>query len=219
LKRPAFAVLFDMDGVLVDNNPFHKKAYLEFCRRHGVSLTDAEFEKHLFGRTNRDVLRRLFGPLSAARTRAYEREKERLYRRLYAPHIRPLKGVRRFLRALRTAGVPVALATSAPPENVRYTLSGTGLGRAFDAILDSRAVKKGKPDPEIYLKSARRLGVPPRRCVVIEDSLSGIRAARRARMPVVAVTTTHSRRELSRRADLVVDDFSELDPAGMLRLF
>lgn len=205
-KKAPFAVLVDMDGVLADTNPYHKAAYRAFCARHGKHLSDAEFERHVFGRTNRAVLERLFGRLSPASLRRYENEKEALFRRLARPRLRATPGAKRFFERLRRRRIPVALATSAPPANVRFLLNLTRLRKFFPVILDSRHVKKGKPNPEIFLKSARRLGVPASRCVVLEDSISGVRAARRAKMKVIAFTTTHSAREL-RAARHTVKDF------------
>ncbi len=202
-----------MDGVLVDNNVFHKKAYRIFCQKYGLELSDADFERRVFGRTNADVLRELFGPsLTKARSKRYENEKEALYRHIYGPHVKPLPGLKVFLDALRARGIPVAVATSAPIANVRFTLARTGLSRRFRAIVDARHVKKGKPEPDIFLKAALRLGRRPAECLVVEDSLAGLEAARRAGMRAVAVSTTHSKRELKPRSLRVIRDFRDLGP-------
>jgi beta-phosphoglucomutase len=200
-----------MDGVLAHTNPYHKRAYRAFLSRHGRSLSDEEFERRVSGRTNEDVLRDFFPSSTRAARKRMEAEKEADFRRL-ARGLKPLPGLLRFLARLRSAGAPVALATSAPPENVRFVLAKTRCRDFFDAVLDSRDVKRGKPHPEIYLKAARRLGVSARRCVVFEDSLAGVESARRAGMAVIGVATTHSARELAGTVR-VVRDFRKLDPA------
>ncbi|MCG3176273.1 MAG: Phosphorylated carbohydrates phosphatase [Candidatus Omnitrophica bacterium] len=214
----AAAVLFDMDGVLIDTNTAHRDAYRRFAARHGVRLSDRDFREHVFGRTNKDVLTRLFGRMSARRLARLEAEKEADFRRVFGPRFKLVKGTRALLSGLRRLGVPVALATSAPAANVRFFFQKSGLERYFDGVVDSTGIRRGKPDPEIYLKAARRIGVPPRSCVVLEDSYSGARAARRAGMRVVGVATTHTPEELRTRTDRVVRDLSGIRPAALLRV-
>lgn len=213
------AVIFDMDGVLIDTNTAHRDAYKRFCARHGVRLTDRDFREHVFGRTNADVLRRLFGRLSTARIKRLESEKEADFRRTFGPRFRTVRGARVLLRGLRRLGVPVALATSAPRANVRFFFHKSALRGYFDVVVDSTGIRKGKPDPAIYRKAARRLKLPPARCVVLEDSYSGILAARRAGMKVIGVATTHTRPQLERRRTHgVVSDLSGIRAAELARL-
>jgi beta-phosphoglucomutase family hydrolase len=207
-----------MDGVIVDSNPFHKKAYREFCKKHGLTLTDRDFDQKISGRTNKSALAALFGEnLSARDVRRYEEEKEAEFRRLFDKSVKPLPGLERFLESLKKAGVPAAIGTSAPRENLRFVLKKTGLARYFDVFVDSHGIKRGKPDPEIYLKAARRVRRLPECCIVIEDSFPGVEAARRAGMKCIAVTTSHTKKELS-HADLVVRDFRSLEPARVAAL-
>lgn len=208
--RRGFAVIFDMNGVIVDDSAFHKRAWKAFCESHGFPLTEEQLARNVYGKRNKETLEWLFKKKLPAREVArYAAEKEALYRKLYRGSIAPVKGLRRFLAHLRREGVILALATSAPPKNVKFILAATGLRGHFRTIVDDTDVRQGKPHPEIYLKTAARLRVKPSSCIVFEDSLSGIASAKSAGMRVVAITTTHARKELA-RADLVIDDFSRL---------
>jgi len=208
------AFIFDMDGVLVDSNPTHKIALKQFCKKHGYDLSETDLREKIYGRTNRDWLLNLFGNLNEETIRAYAEEKEALFRELYVD-IKPLDGLHSFLKKLDANGIPLAIATSAPRANVDFTISKTGITHFFPIILDDSFVTKGKPDPQIYLKSAAALGMPSGQCVVFEDSLSGVMAAKRAGCKVVGVTTTHTREELT-ETDLNIDNFEFLTPEFVL---
>ena len=207
--RKSFAVLFDMDGVIVDSNPWHRIALQDFCRQHGFSLSDEDLRDRIYGRTNREWLTNLFGQSDPRDLARWADEKETLYRKLYEHDIRPVNGLVDFLNHLNEHGIDRAIGTSAPPANVDFTLGKTGLRKYFEVILDETFVSRGKPDPEIYLKSAAALGYDPGRCIVIEDSLSGIAAGKAAGAKVIGITTTHTPDEL-RMADLVIGDFNGL---------
>lgn len=204
------ALLFDMNGVVVDDMRFHELAWMALAARHGRTVTADEFRREMSGRRNRDNLRRIFGEsLSDAEARAYQLEKEQAYRDSYAAHRAPLAGLVSLLVAGRQAGLRIALATSAPRENIDFVLDGLGLRERFDVVVGEAEVARAKPDPEIYLTAASRLGVGPRECVVFEDSLVGVASGRAAEMPVVGVTTTHEAEDL-RDCALVIADFRGL---------
>jgi HAD superfamily hydrolase (TIGR01509 family) len=188
-----FAVLFDMDGVIVDTNPAHKIAILQFCDKYNKQLSDEELK-------------------------AYADEKELLFRKIYEPDIKLLKGLKAFLDMLRRNNIPMAIGTSAPPENVDFVFTHTDIKKYFDVVLDERAVTIGKPNPEIYLKAANALKFDPADCIVIEDSLSGVEAGKRAGSKVIGITTTHTDAELS-QADLTAADFSTLPLNDLTSLF
>lgn len=207
--RKSFAVLFDMDGVIVDSNPWHRIALREFCGRHGFTLSDDDLRDRIYGRTNREWLTNLFGEATPEDLSRWAEEKEAHYRNLYERDIRPVDGLVDFLEHLNQNAIDRAIGTSAPPANVDFTLGKTGLKKYFEVILDETFVSRGKPDPEIYLKSAAALGYVPGRCIVIEDSLSGIAAGKAAGAKVIGITTTHTPEEL-RMADLVIDNFNGL---------
>lgn len=212
-SRAAF--IFDMDGVIVDSNPAHKVALKQFCQKYGKDLGEDELREKIYGRRNQDWLVNVFGPLSDEKIREYGEEKEALFRRIYDSTIEPLKGLREFLEKIGQAGLPLAIATSAPRANVDFTLRKTGFEGFFDTIIDDSFVTRGKPDPEVYLKAAAALGMEPGKCIVFEDSLAGVESARKAGCKVVALTTTHTPAELS-DSDEVVDDFSRLDPKQLI---
>lgn len=203
------AVLFDMDGVIVDSNPFHKVSLKQFCKSHGHDLSEEQLREKIYGRANKDWIPNVFGPIDPVLAKQYADEKEALFREIYKNDIRPVDGLIEFLEALEKAGVPKAIATSAPRANVDFTLEKTGTGKYFKTILDEAFVSKGKPDPEIYLLTAKAVGLPPQKCIVIEDSLSGVKAGKGAGCKVIGITTTHTREELS-ETDLVIDNFQNL---------
>ncbi len=213
-----FSAIFDMDGVLVDNIRYHFRAWREFARRRGVPFDETTFRNTLFGKTNPPILRGLLGEAIGEREiEAWADEKEALYRELHRGRVRPARGLVRLLDALRAEGVTMAVATAAPRANMDFVLAETGLAPYFRVLVDAGQVRRGKPDPEIYLAAAARLRRAPRLCVAFEDSFPGIRAARDAGMKVVGVSTTHAPDELS-AADLVVADFRGLTPDRLRRL-
>lgn len=204
------AFIFDMDGVLVDSNPTHKIALKRFCKEHGYDLSETDLREKIYGRTNRDWLLNLFGQLDEDTIRSYASEKEALFRSLYHD-VKPLNGLVSFLETLDRLKFRRAIATSAPQANVDFTLAKTGMGKYFTTILDDSFVTEGKPNPQIYIKSAQALELDPTKCIVFEDSLSGVQAGKRAGCKVVGLTTTHTPEELT-EADYIINDFEELDP-------
>jgi beta-phosphoglucomutase len=209
------AFIFDMDGVIVDSNPFHKIALKQFCKKYGKDLTEDELREKIYGRRNQDWLLNVFGKLEPDKMNAYADEKEALFRELYQKDIKLLDGLASFLERMDDYAIPRAIATSAPRSNVDFTLEKTHIGRYFETILDSSFVDKGKPHPQIYLKTVAALDFEPRNCVVFEDSLAGVESARNAGCKVVGITTTHTAEELA-GTDLVVDDFVGLDPKTLI---
>jgi beta-phosphoglucomutase len=219
MRKNDFAVIFDMDGVMVDSNPYHKIALKQFCEKHGYHLSDEELKNNIFGRTNKDWLISLFGEtLTAEQITEYENEKEALFRKIYAPQLQPVAGLINFLKLLKENRISLALATSAPPSNIQFILEETGTFEFFSVILDGHSVRNSKPDPEIYLKTAAVLHYPPEKCVVIEDSISGVISARSAGCKVIGITTTHTRQEL-RQTHHNIDNFNDLNLRVLKNLF
>jgi beta-phosphoglucomutase family hydrolase len=209
MKRE-FAVIFDMDGVLVDNYEYHRQAWALFLEKYGIDIT-GDFRNKIFGGTNREHLETFFKrKLTKEEIRELGSDKEAIYRNLYAGQIKPVEGLISFLTELRIHRIPVALATSSPAINVRFVLKKTGTKNFFSLILDSSSVTKGKPDPEIYLKTAELLHVEPSQCIVFEDSIIGIIAAKAAGTRVIALTTTHHAGDLP-EVDLIINDFTGMD--------
>jgi beta-phosphoglucomutase len=212
-----YAFIFDMDGVIVDSNPYHKIALKQFCEKHGHHLNDEQLINKIYGRTNKEWITHLFGELPPEQLTNYAFEKEELYRCLFEKDIRPVKGLVRFLEALDAHHIPRAIGTSAPRANVDFTLSKTGTGRFFKTILDESSILHGKPNPEIYLRAAKALNFPPQQCIVIEDSLSGVAAGKSAGAKVIGITTTHIPEELY-DTDLIINDFEELEPKTVIAM-
>jgi beta-phosphoglucomutase family hydrolase len=208
--KEKFAVLFDMDGVIIDSNPYHKDAWFEFCRRYNVELKEEDVPRKIYGNTNKaalvDVFQREFSPEESYRM---SEEKEAIYRDLHRPDINLIPGLETLLKAFQQHHIPLAVCTNAPVANLDFMLEETGIRPYFEVLIDASRVSKGKPDPEIYLKAAQLLNMPPDRCIVMEDSTVGVEAGLRAGMKVVAITTTHTAAELS-HTDLVIADFTEL---------
>ncbi|SDM43148.1 haloacid dehalogenase superfamily, subfamily IA, variant 3 with third motif having DD or ED/beta-phosphoglucomutase family hydrolase [Catalinimonas alkaloidigena] len=193
-----FAVIFDMDGVLVDSNPMHKKSIQKFTEKYGLELSEQELREKVYGRNNREWIPYLFHDeaMSPEQVKRYADEKESMFRDMYRDTIELLPGLRGFLNALQATQIPYAIATSAPRANVDFTLDETGTTRYFTTILHEAHFDKGKPDPEIYLKAAAALRFEPARCIVFEDSLAGVESGHRAGCHVIGITTTQTSEEL-----------------------
>jgi beta-phosphoglucomutase family hydrolase len=213
-----WGVIFDMDGTMVDNNPYHLKAWQAFCKQHGRTLTENEYKEKLSGKNNTDTLRYLFDhPLSEEEMAAYKQEKEALYRELYAPHVTPINGLPELIRELYENKIPMAVATSATPVNIQFALDKLPFGKYFAAIIDSTQVKRGKPHPEIYLAAATAINIAPYNCIVFEDSLTGIAGARAAGATVVGITTAHTAEELH-QAHYTINDYTQFDINALLEM-
>ncbi|GAB2544269.1 HAD family hydrolase [Spirosoma aerophilum] len=209
---PVLAALFDMDGVLIDNTDFHVNAWLQFAQKHNRPLSKEQYVENINGRVSADAMSYVFQrPITPGELIVLTEEKESIYRELYRPHLQPAPGLLAFLSALQAEGIKLAVGTSAPQSNVGFTLDGLPLRPYFSAVIDASMIQHGKPDPEIYLTAAERIGATPAHSVVFEDAFAGIEAGLRAGMKVIAVATTHTRDELADSgASLIVDDFTEL---------
>lgn len=186
------ALIFDMDGTLVDNMSFHRRAWIEWARGEGVTGTDDE----IFGQTHGtlpEIMRRFFpAEIEADAALLIKRgeRKEILYREMYRPHLRVLAGLGQLLAAAARRGIPIALATAADHPNILFTLEGLGLLNLFTVRIGAEQVSQGKPHPEVFLLAASALQIEPAACLVFEDSPSGVEAARRAGMRCVVINPT-----------------------------
>ncbi len=202
------AVIFDMDGVIVDNHHYHVIAFSEYCMQKGIPFTEEEFRVKYFGKSNHEIFTGLLGKeISHAESTLLGDEKEAVYRKIYKEHIKPVAGLIEFFRLLRENGISIAVGTSAGTQNLEFVLSSLNIRHFFDAQVDSSCVERGKPHPDIFLKAAEWLGVKPSECLVFEDSVAGIQAAHTAGMDVVALLTTHQQNELP-LVSLYVEDFT-----------
>ncbi|MFO0908377.1 MAG: HAD family phosphatase [Isosphaeraceae bacterium] len=216
-QGPPLAI-FDHDGVLVDTLGFHQAAWLELGRRTGLPIT-AELIHETFGMTNPAIFERLLGDSAGEHDlAAYSDLKEECYRAVARDQIRLMDGVRTLLDALTDAGVRLAIGSSGVRPNLELTVEVCGLAGRFAAIAALEDIRRGKPDPEVFLVAARKAGVDPSRAVVFEDATFGIEAAKRAGMWAVGVTTSHSAERLwEAGADEVVDNLGEYPVAPLLQ--
>ena len=203
------AVLWDLDGVLVDSGPFHFQAWRELMASVGRELSEADFRR-TFGMRNDTVLRDLLGELPPAEVERLAVRKEELFRRAARGNIVALPGALALLRLLRERGFRLAVVSSAPYANIELMLRSLGVEADFEVVVAGEDVTRGKPNPEGFLLAAERLGVKPAECVVIEDAQAGVEAAKRGGMRCVGVCHDRPREALA-KADLVVEGLD--DPA------
>ncbi len=211
------AVIFDMDGTLVDNVQFHKLAWLTFLGKHGIDMDAEAFHAQNHG-TIDEMITRFFGQdISDTKRRALGIEKESTYRELYKDHIRETKGLTGLLEILQNRGVKIGLATMGDKTNIDFTIDALGIRPYFNVIAGGDEIERGKPDPEIFNTVVSRLGVQPEECVVFEDSFGGITAALQAGIKVIGITTTEQPEDLLRHGCYkTIDDFTGLDLDGYL---
>jgi len=188
------AYIFDMDGTIVDNMPVHNEVWAIVLKQLGIDMPIEEFHAKTTGKKNHDIIRWLKNDqVSEEELEAIVLFKETGYRERYKDRIQPVAGLLDLLEKARSSGIKIALATSSGKDNMNFIIDGLGVRDYFDSIMTAESVTKGKPDPEMYLETAARLGVQPEECVVFEDSILGLEAAHRARMIPVAVLTTMER--------------------------
>lgn len=201
-------VLWDMDGVLVDTGEFHFQSWQAALSEFGIPFS-REFFQGTFGMNNAGILARLLGDsLTPELLAAVSDLKETLFRQAVRGHASPLPGVRAWLRRLQDLGFRQGIASSAPMANIDALVDELGLRTCFDEIVSGGHLP-GKPEPAVFLELARLLGLPPARCVVVEDAVAGVEAARRAGMRCVAVTTTNPPEALQ-AADIIVETLDAL---------
>lgn len=207
-------VIFDMDGVLVNNMDIHFQAFAAMAERYNVTAKEGYDFTKLNGRGNDDIINALF-PAELVAEKGVEglaAEKEAVYREIYAPTIAPVAGLRELLAEIRTAGLKCAVGSSGPKLNVDFVLDKCGIEPYFDVRISGDMVTKCKPNPEIFLTAAEKLGLAPDECVVFEDALAGVAAAKAAGMKVITLTTTHKRHQLEEaNPNLIVEDFTAVN--------
>lgn len=205
--QSARAVLWDVDGTLLDSAEYHFLAWRDILAGENFELGRERFAA-TFGRRNDAVLRDYFGAeISTSAIERISSAKEARFRELLrATAIAPLPGVRRWLARLRAAGWRQAVASSAPRLSLQAMLEALAIGQFFEAVVCAEDVQRGKPDPQVFLLAAERVGVLPARCVVVEDAPAGVAAAHRAGMRAIGVRSTH--RKII--ADVVVTTLDEL---------
>jgi beta-phosphoglucomutase family hydrolase len=216
-KGRAKAVIWDMDGVIADTSPYHFRAWREVFLKRGVELIQESFKKN-FGKRNDTIIRNTLGDgISAAEIESISTDKEMIFRSLARNNVKPLPGVKALIKTLGESGFKQALGSSAPLENIRLVIGSLGIADAFQGIVSGEEVAEGKPDPQGFLLAAQKMTLEPGDCVVIEDAVAGVTAAKRAGMVCLAVTNTHPRESLA-KADLVVDTLEGVTPSDLEKL-
>jgi beta-phosphoglucomutase family hydrolase len=212
------AFIFDMDGTLVDNMRFHTEAWRTLIEENGFEFNERKFLVETAGQTNREIIPGVFGAMSNERLSELALRKEELYREAYLPHRMVVPGLIDFLEAARGLGIRMAVATAASPANMAFILDGLDLRKYFGALATAADVRRGKPDPEIFLKSAADLGVEPQNSIVFEDAFFGFEAAKRAGMIAIGLTTVNSAEDIMKTGSVVEvhADYSELRPEELI---
>lgn len=218
-QTPARALIFDMDGTIVDNMRFHEDAWGRLLKAHGLPFDADEFFHRTAGMASDEILRPLFpaaGPDEIARL---GHDKEHFYREAYRPHVAALPGLLALMARADAAGVPMAVASAAPPGNIDVVIDTLGLRSRFVTIIAPSQGFRGKPNPDLFLGAAERMKIAPEDCIVFEDAPNGIEAARRAGMRAVAIMTMLDADAFSGFDNVIAcaADFNALDGLPALR--
>ena len=216
------AVIFDMDGVLIDSYRAHMDSWLTVFRELGFEYSEADFASE-FGRTSHDILQRRLGggeldfELTDERISQIDERKEALYRDIGRENYPAMDGAAELIESLHAASIAMAVGSSGPPENIELSLELLRNSHHISVVVTRADVTRGKPDPQVFLLAADKLGIPPEQCAVIEDAIAGIEAANRAGMTSIALTGTVTREQLA-AADMVVDSLDELTTSQISNL-
>jgi beta-phosphoglucomutase len=205
------AIIFDMDGTMVDNMMVHNRGWQMILKQYGLDLTMEEVMATCHGK-NIEIIERLFpGKYTLAEREQISFEKESWYRSIFQPEL--IEGLPELLEAAHQAGIPMGIGTAAPKANLDFVLDHLNIRHYFKAILHADDVKWGKPDPEVFLRVAALLGTEPGDCLVFEDSPTGAKTAVNAGMKAVILTTTHQEHEFSDISSVMkcVDTYAELE--------
>jgi len=212
------AVLWDLDGVIADTGDYHYRAWQDVFGQRGVTFTEEDFMRH-FGRRHDTIIRFALGDnVSREEFDIITREKQEKYRQIVADNIKPLPGAIELIKSLNNYRIKTAIASSAPLKNVEIIIRGLGIEDCFQAIAWGTEVPEGKPSPQVFLLAAGKLEAEPGNCVVIEDAIAGVAAAKQAGMKCVAVTNSHPGSSL-KKADLVVDTLEAVGIGDLDGLF
>jgi HAD superfamily hydrolase (TIGR01509 family) len=211
-----FGVIFDNDGVLVDSEPFSLEAYRRGIEEQGLKLTNDDLERNT-GLTDADIVRDLEQVYGAKLDpELFAARKVVIYRDLVeSGQLHAFPGVRELVTALRAEGIPYVLASSGSQEKIAFNLRHAGISDLFPTVISGEDFHRGKPDPEIVICSAAKLGLEPCQCAVIEDSINGLKAARAAGSFAVGITNTFSAAKIAPYADVVIASMAELTIEGL----
>ncbi|MHC4333099.1 MAG: HAD family hydrolase [Planctomycetota bacterium] len=210
-------VIFDLDGVLIDTAKFHKQSWFDLAEKEGFEIT-SEFFYETFGMQNYQIIPILAKhDVSPEEVHRLSKWKEQRYRDLIEDAQILAPGADALLAYLKPSGFLLAIGSSAPRKNMDFVLERIGVADYFDAFVVGEDVENGKPAPDTFLKAAEKLSLPPECCVVVEDAVAGVQAAKSADMRVIALTTTRPREDLT-HADLIIDSLADLKPDDFINL-
>lgn len=201
------AAIFDLDGVIIDSGPLHMEAWKMVLEDHGIHFDEKKF-RALYGMRDTEVIPRLIGIMDDEKIDMLKKQKGEIYEKLIIHYARPVKGLAEFIAYLHQRNIKTTIASSAEPIVIAYILTAIEMTDQFEVVVTGTQPMRSKPAPDIFLMAAYRLGLTPSQCVVFEDAISGVEAARTAGMTVVALTTSFLTGELS-HADLVVENFCD----------
>ena len=210
------AIIFDMDGTLVDNIVFHKKAWLSFLNKYTIIIKPEDFNAQNHGTIHEMILRFFGNSISEIQIKELGQEKEKTYRELYREHIKEVEGLSHLLEKLKKNRIKIGLATMGDIPNIDFILDTLSIRSYFDCIVGGHEIIKGKPDPEIFNTIALKLNVKNKECVVFEDSIGGVIAAKNASMKVVGITTTETSEALIKNGCFeTIAHFNEYDSSWL----
>lgn len=213
------ALIFDMDGTMINNMAYHERAWHQLLQKMGKNLSRSALKPTLFGK-NEEVIRRHFGDrFTMEEIEEIALEKETMYRTIFQPHLQLIKGLHEFLQLSSGEHIQLAIATASDLANVNWVLDTTNARHYFKVIVTAEQTLRGKPDPEIFLKAAAGLNVKPENCIVFEDVPKGAEAAFRAGMKTVMITSSYAAEELWKLPNVidVIDHFGERTPRDIIR--
>jgi beta-phosphoglucomutase len=207
------AIIFDMDGTMVDNMMLHHRCWQKTLTRYGLDMTLEEVVATCHGK-NIEIIERLFpGKYTLAEREQISFEKESEYREIFLPQLKLVDGLPELLETAKSAGIPMGIGTAAPAGNVNFVLDNLRIRHYFSSVVDADGVDKGKPEPDVFFKVADELGVPYGGCLVFEDSPTGARTAKNAGMKAIILTTTHGASEFADISSVVqcIPDYNQID--------
>ena len=208
----AKAFLFDLNGTMINDMPYHIKAWHKILNDLGAGISMERMKDECYGK-NSELLERIFpGRFSDKEMSEMELEKEKAYQLAFRPHLKLLDGLENFLKEAHEAGIKMAIGSAAIMFNIDFVIDGTNTRKYFDALISAESVTKSKPDPETFLKAAAELYVSPEECIVFEDTPKGVEAALNAGMKAIVITTLHTPDEFENYPNIIrfAKDFTEL---------
>lgn len=221
-RNNTWGVIFDVDGTMVDNTTIHRQSWYKLCRHYQIPMNDELYSQKVHARSNDQIVPKLFGEdVDEEFIKRIEYEKESLYRRTFQPMMKPTAGLPELLESLKMTGIPCGAASNSPKDNVDFVLDGLNIRSYFQAVFYRDHVQVGKPNPQVLLMTAEELGLSPQQCVLFEDSASGFKAARAAKMPYVVITEGGDPNDLPEAHDakMICKDFTEVNIQSLAKIF